>query len=100
MTEKNPPSQTPDSQQISMGNEKSDKAVLALVAPALAFGANLVAGKALAAAYRSVAGKDAPSSKDRTAPLGTVLAWAAISAASAAVIQVAVFRATARLLED
>ncbi|HEY7823295.1 MAG TPA: DUF4235 domain-containing protein [Acidimicrobiia bacterium] len=80
--------------------ESSKAPIAAVVAPALAFGANIVAGKALAAAYRSIAGKEAPSSKDRSAHLGAVLAWAALSAASAAVIQVAIFRATARFLDD
>lgn len=79
----------------------STKAPLAsIVAPALAFGATLVAKKVLTTAYRGVTGKDAPSGRDRSAALGSVLAWAAITAATSAVIEVAIFRATARVLDE
>ena len=74
--------------------------IAALITPALAFGATIVARKALASGYRSVTGSDAPSGQDRSAPLGQVLAWAALSAATAAVIEVAVYRITARILDD
>jgi len=71
-----------------------------IIAPALAFGATILAKKALTSGYRSITGKEAPSGKDRTAGLGSVLAWAALTAATSAVIEVAIFRATARVLED
>lgn len=74
--------------------------VAAFVTPALAFGATLIARKMMARTYESVTGKSAPSSEDRTASLGTVLAWAAVSAATAAVIEVAVYRIAARVFDE
>lgn len=74
--------------------------VAALVAPVLAFGATFVAKKALTGMYRSTTGREAPSGQDRTASLGSVLAWAAVTAATSAIIEVAIFRATARVLDD
>lgn len=71
-----------------------------IVTPVLAFGATLAAKKVLTSSYRSLTGKDAPSGRDRSASLGSVLAWAALTAATSAVIEVAIFRATARMLED
>ncbi len=94
-------SETSDATEASEASAPSGKAPMAaLVAPALAFGANIVAGKALESAHRAIVGKNAPSTKDTQAPLGAVIAWAAVSAAAAAVIQVAVFRAVARVLDD
>ena len=45
-----------------------------IIAPALAFGATILAKKALTSGYRSMTGKEAPSGRDRTAGLGSVLA--------------------------
>ena len=84
----------------NIGTESGKAPIAAIVAPALAFGANIVAGKALASAHRAILGREAPSTKDTSAPIGAVIAWAAVSAAAAAVIQVAVFRAVARVLDD
>jgi hypothetical protein len=90
-----------DANEAAAQTSGSGKAPMAaLVAPALAFGANIVAGKVLASAHRAIVGRDAPSTKDTQAPLGSVIAWAAVSAAAAAVIQVAVFRAVARVLDE
>lgn len=74
--------------------------IAALLTPALAFGATLAARKVLARTYHSVTGRNAPASEDRSASLGSVLAWAALSAATAAVIEVAVYRITARVLDE
>lgn len=74
--------------------------IAAIVAPVLAFGATFVARKALAGAYRSVTGKEAPSNRDRQASLGTIIAWAAISGATAAVIEALIFRNTAKLFDE
>jgi hypothetical protein len=41
-----------------------------IIAPALAFGATILAKKALTSGYRSMTGKEAPSGRDRTAGLG------------------------------
>lgn len=91
-------------QSVSMSDSNAQDSsgvhLASIIAPALAFGATIVAKKALTSGYRSITGKDAPSSKDKGASLGSVLAWAALTAATAAVIEVAVFRATVRVLED
>lgn len=74
--------------------------IAAVVAPVLAFGATFVARKALAGAYRSVTGREAPSNKDREASLATIIAWAAISGATVAVIEALIFRNTAKFLDE
>lgn len=74
--------------------------IAAIVAPVLAFGATFLARKALGVAYRSVTGTDAPSNKDRRASLTSIIAWAAISGATAAVIEALVFRNTARFFDE
>ena len=89
------------SQDIGQTGTNSGRAPIAtIVAPALAFGANIVVGKALASAHRAILGREAPSTKDTSAPMGAVIAWAAVSAAAGAVVQVVVFRAVARALDD
>jgi hypothetical protein len=72
----------------------------AIVTPVLAFGATFVARKALAGAYHSVTGKDAPSNTDRQASLVSVMAWAAISGATVAVIEALIFRNTAKFFDE
>ena len=74
--------------------------VATMVAPVVAFGATFVARKVLSSAYRSVTGSDAPSHNDRSVPLGKVIAWAALSGATAAVIEVVAFRAAARFFGE
>lgn len=74
--------------------------VVALVAPVIAFGVTAVSRKVLASAYRSITGSEAPSTRDRRASLGSVIAWAALTGATAAVIEAVIFRATARAFED
>jgi hypothetical protein len=101
MSDSHPREEDSDSTAAGLIDGSSGSAPLAaIVAPALAFGANIVAGKALASAHRAILGREAPSTKDTQAPIGAVIAWAAVSAAAAAVIQVAVFRAVARVLDD
>ncbi len=72
----------------------------AIVTPVLAFGATFVARKALARIYRSVTGSDAPSNMDRQASLASIVAWAAISGATATVVEALIFRSAARLLDE
>lgn len=81
-------------------NHQGSAPVAAIVAPVLAFGATFVARKALASAYRSITGAEAPSNRDRHASLASIIAWAAISGATAAVIEALVFRNTARLFDE
>lgn len=70
--------------------------VVTMVAPVVAFGATFVARKVLASAYESITGGQAPSNTDRHVSLGKVIAWAAISGATAAVIEAVAYRAVAR----
>lgn len=74
--------------------------IAAIVTPVLAFGATFVARKALAGAYRSFTGKQAPSHTDRQASLVSVMAWAAISGATIAVIEALIFRNTAKFFDE
>lgn len=81
-------------------NSESSAPIAAIIAPVLAIGATFVARKALGSAYRSITGTEAPSNKDRHASLASIIAWAAISGATAAVIETLVFRSTARLFDE
>ena len=70
--------------------------VIHVLAPLAAMGATWAALKALDTGYRSVTGRNAPNSQDLQARLGSAVMWAAITAASAAVVEVAVFRFLAK----
>lgn len=89
-----------------MSNTSSEQAhrapapMAAIVTPVLAFGATFVARKLLSSAYRSVTGSPAPSHNDRNASLTSIIAWAALSGATAAVIEALIFRNTARLFDE
>lgn len=63
-----------------------------VIAPLVAIGATWAVRKALDTGYRSVTGRNAPNSQDIQVKLGSALTWAAITSASAAVVEVAVFR--------
>ena len=67
-----------------------------VVAPLVAIGATMVVRKMLNQGYRRVTGHAAPDSRDPTTGLATAIVWTAVSAAAAAVAEVAVYRATAR----
>ena len=83
----------------STSSGPSSSALVALVAPVIALGVTAVSRRALASAYRSITGTDAPSTKDRGASLGSVIAWAAVTGATAAVIEAVIFRATSRAFD-
>ena len=70
--------------------------VIHVLAPLAAMGATWVTRKALDTGYRSVTGRIAPNSQDVQVRLGSAAMWAAITAASAAVVEVAVFRFLAK----
>lgn len=78
----------------------SSGVVVALVAPVIALGVTAVSRKVLASTYRSITGSEAPSTKDGRAPLTSVIAWAALTGATAAVIEAVIFRATTRAFGD
>ena len=77
----------------------SSSALVALVAPVIALGVTALSRRALTSAYRSITGTDAPSTKDRGTSLSSVIAWAAVTGATAAVIEAVIFRATARAFD-
>ena len=67
-----------------------------VVAPLVAIGATMLVRKMLNQGYRRTTGHTAPDSRDPNTRLATALVWTAVSAAAAAVAEVAVYRATAR----
>jgi hypothetical protein len=67
-----------------------------VLAPLIVIGATWAVRKALDSGYRKVSGHAAPNSQDTQVNLGSALAWAAITSASAAVVEVAVFRFLAK----
>jgi hypothetical protein len=70
--------------------------VIHVLAPLAAIGATWAARKALDTGYRKIVGHNAPDPQDAQVKLGSALVWAAITAASAAVVEVAVFRILAK----
>jgi hypothetical protein len=69
-----------------------------LIAPILAIGATAVARKLLNSSYRKVTGHTAPDSRDPSVSILSALAWTAMTAATAAVVEVGIYRVTARWL--
>ncbi|MEZ7963084.1 MAG: DUF4235 domain-containing protein [Candidatus Nanopelagicales bacterium] len=70
--------------------------VIHVLAPLAAMGATWATRKALDTGYRSVTGRIAPNSQDVQVRLGSAVMWAAITATSAAIVEVAVFRFLAK----
>lgn len=75
---------------------QSPAPIAAIVAPVLAFGATYAARKVLASAYRAITGRNAPSNKDLEVSLASVVAWAAISGATVAVVEALIVRSADR----
>lgn len=67
-----------------------------VLAPLAAIGATWAVRKALDSSYRSIMGKAAPNPQDVNGTWGSVLMWAVVTAASAAVVEVAVYRYLAK----
>lgn len=67
-----------------------------LIAPILAIGATALARKFLNGGYRKVTGHAAPNSRDPSVSVISALAWTALTAATAAVVEVGIYRVTAR----
>lgn len=70
--------------------------VMHVLAPLVVLGATWGVRKALDNGYQRFTGRSAPNANDTQISLGSALAWAAITAASAAVVEVAVFRFIAK----
>ena len=64
-----------------------------ILAPLAAIGATFVVRKALDRGYRSITGSRAPDSRDPRVSLARALVWTATTAVTAAVVEVAVYRA-------
>lgn len=67
-----------------------------VVAPLVAIGATMLVRKMLNQGYKRATGHAAPDSRDPSTGIATAIVWTAVSAAAAAVAEVAVYRATAR----
>lgn len=68
--------------------------VLHIVAPIAAIAATMVVRKAMNMAYAKVAGHEPPAPRDPAVAMTRAIAWAAVTAATAAVVEVAVYRIT------
>lgn len=66
--------------------------VMHLIAPITAIAATMVMRKVLTSAYARRTGNDAPDPRDPDVPLGRALVWAVGIAASAAAVELVVFR--------
>lgn len=71
-----------------------------VVAPVLALGATFVVRKMMNNGYRSLTGHTPPDAQERSTPLLQALVWTAVAAATAAVVEVAVYRVSAHLLTE
>ena len=70
-----------------------------VVAPLIAIGATMIVRKMLNQGYKRTTGHAAPDSRDPNTRLASALIWTAVTAAAAAVAEVAVYRATARWMD-
>jgi anti-sigma-K factor RskA len=77
-------------------NPEENSMMVHVLAPLAAIGATWAVRKALNSSYRSVTGRSAPNPQDVNGTWGSALMWAALTAASAAVVEVAVYRYLAK----
>lgn len=70
-----------------------------VIAPLVAIGATMIVRKMLNQGYERTTGHAAPDSRDPNTRLVSALIWTAVTAAAAAVAEVAVYRATARWMD-
>lgn len=66
---------------------------LHIAATLVAFGATAIVRRAMDAGYRRATGRQTPSATDGTSGFVRTVAWAAVTAATAAIVEVAVLRA-------
>ena len=85
---------------MSTDVKRAPSPLIHVVAPVLALGATFVVRKMMNNGFRTVTGHTPPDAQERTTPLVQALAWTAVAAATAAVVEVAVYRVTAALLSD
>lgn len=65
-----------------------------LVAPIVAIGATMLVRKAMNSGYRRVTGHDAPDPRAPQVTFARAMLWAIVTAATAAAVEVAVYRLT------
>lgn len=70
--------------------------LLHLTATLVAFGATTLVRRALDSGYRAATGRPTPRADDPTSSFARAIAWAAVTAATAAVVEVAVLRVIER----
>ena len=75
---------------------EGNQLVIHVLAPLVVMGATWGVRKVLDSGYRRFTGHNAPNAHDTQTSLASALAWAAVTAASAAVVEVAVFRFVAK----
>ena len=63
-----------------------------VIAPIVAFGATMLARKVLTTGYRLLTHADAPDARDPQVKFSRALTWTIITAATAAVVEVEVYR--------
>ena len=73
---------------------QSPNVVLHLVAPIAAIGATMVLRRVMNSGYRAVTGTAPPDPRDGTSSWARAITWAAVTAATAAVVEVVVYRLT------
>ena len=66
---------------------------LKIAAPFIVFAATWASNKALTVAYSAITGKEPPNPDDRRVSLGRALTWTIATAATAAVVQMVIYRA-------
>jgi len=73
-------------------NEPQVNPMVHVIAPLVAFGATMLVRKVLSSGYRMVTGTDAPDTRDPQVKFTRALTWTIITAATAAVVEVEVYR--------
>jgi hypothetical protein len=88
--------QSGDGHNTTSGEIQQNNVAIHVVAPIVAMTATWAVRKMLDSGYRKALGRKAPVADDPTVNLGNALIWSAITAASAAVVEVAVYRIISR----
>lgn len=78
---------TPDTQDVVEINP-----VAHLIAPIAAIGATMLVRKMMTTGYERIAGRPAPVPRDPAVSFARAVLWTAVTAATAAVVEVAVYR--------
>lgn len=72
--------------------ERRNTAAMHLITPVVAMGATMVLRKVLNAGYRRVTGSPPPSASDTNVTFRRAMFWAITTAATAAIVEVAIYR--------